>query len=60
MTGKSLLEQLAGKRVRGGCPDCDAYTDYVKRGRGIFVARIQHDVTCPLLRKMRNGGGSGA
>ena len=43
----------AGRRLPGGCEDCDAYQTLARhpddaRG-GVYVLTVHHDETCPWL-----------
>lgn len=55
----SALEHLTGRRLPGGCDDCDAYQT-VRRVEGRFyVLTVHHDETCPQLRAMQRGDAPG-
>ncbi len=45
----SVLDQLTGHRIPGGCDDCDAYQTMTKRDNGVFRVTVHHDDTCPWL-----------
>jgi hypothetical protein len=40
-----LTRRLAGRRVYGGCDECEAY-------QTIFQVRIHHDDRCPFLARI--------
>ncbi len=49
----SMLAAMAGRRLPGGCEDCDAYQTVTRHpddawGR-VFVLTVHHDDTCPAL-----------
>lgn len=46
---RACLRQLAGRRVPGGCGDCDAY-QVMTEDSGVFVLTVHHDDTCPTYR----------
>jgi len=43
------LDALAGRRIPGGCDDCDAYQEMTTDGAGVYVLTVFHDDTCPWL-----------
>ncbi len=36
----------------GACPDCDATTELVDHGHGLWLLEIRHDDTCPTYRRL--------
>lgn len=46
------LDALTGRRIRGGCDDCDAYQEMTTDGAGVYVVTVRHDPTCPYLAQM--------
>lgn len=44
------LDALAGRRIPGGCDDCDAYQEMTTDGGGVYVVTVRHDASCPWLR----------
>lgn len=44
-----ILNQLAGRRIPGGCPHCNAYQEVEADPNhpAIFHCRIYHDDWCP-------------
>ena len=53
MTSLSALEALAGRRLPGGCDDCDAYQTLKRLPSdawgSVYVLTVHHDDTCPFL-----------
>lgn len=47
----SVLEALTGRRLPGGCDDCDAFQTITKHGDGLYVLTVHHDRTCPQLKE---------
>jgi hypothetical protein len=47
-----LFESMAGRRIPGGCDDCDAYQEMTKQ-HGIYVMTVNHDDTCPTWQQIR-------
>lgn len=45
----NLAVRFAGKRVPGGCEDCDAYQTFEREADGTYAVRVHHDDTCPWL-----------
>lgn len=45
----SVLENLVGHRLPGGCDDCDAYQTVTQSSAGVYVLTVHHDVGCPFL-----------
>jgi hypothetical protein len=41
------LDNLAGRRLPGGCDDCDAYQEIAEPAPGVYVVTVRHDSTCP-------------
>jgi len=60
-----MFEALSGRRIPGGCDDCDAYQTMTQRD-GIYAIEVSHDETCPFSQKRaarraarrRKGGGA--
>ena len=50
-TAASVLDQLTGQRVPGGCDDCSAYQTVVEHSPGVYVLTVHHDDSCPWLRQ---------
>lgn len=50
--GRSVLDNMTGRRVPGGCPDCDAYQVITQEHPGVYVLTVHHDDTCPSYRTM--------
>lgn len=48
---RASLRDLVGRRVPGGCPDCDAYQVMAEED-GVFLLAVHHDDTCPSYRQM--------
>jgi hypothetical protein len=46
----SYLDRLTGRKMPGGCDDCDAYQTVEKQSDGLYVLTVHHDPTCPHLR----------
>lgn len=44
----AALDPLVGRRIPGGCDDCDAYQSMVLT-EGIYMLTVHHDDTCPWL-----------
>lgn len=42
-----------GERIKGGCDDCRAYQRLEPERDGIYMLRIYHDDTCPVLARKR-------
>ena len=49
----SALAELVGRKLPGGCDDCDAYQSVAQAGPDLYVLTVHHDATCPWV----NGGG---
>jgi hypothetical protein len=45
----SSLAALSGRRLLGGCGDCDAEQELTDMGDGVFVLVVRHAETCPRL-----------
>jgi hypothetical protein len=52
MSINEMFEQLAGKRIPGGCDRCNAYQT-VTKDYGIHVVHVHHDDWCPVWRRMQ-------
>jgi len=46
-----LLASFAGRRVPGGCDDCDAFQQMRKEADGVFVLAVHHGRGCPWLAR---------
>lgn len=46
---ESSLAAMAGRRLPGGCDDCDAYQVLSRCADDLFVLVVHHDPTCPHL-----------
>ena len=56
-----MLDAMTGKRIPGGCDDCDAYQTMREEAPGVYVLQVSHDETCPFYRQARarrEGGAS--
>ena len=42
------LRRLAGRRIPGGCDDCDAYQVMTEQADNYFVLAGHHDDSCPF------------
>lgn len=51
----AFLAGLQGRRIPGGCEDCDAYQTVDRVAERITELTVHHDDTCPQFRAM--GGG---
>lgn len=47
------MARLDGKRVPGGCDDCDAYQTVAPARAGAWLVRVHHDDWCPTLARLR-------
>lgn len=47
----AMLDAMAGKRMPGGCDDCDAYQVVTEAAGGVYVLQVHHDATCPEYRR---------
>lgn len=47
----SVLDQLTGHRIPGGCDTCDAYQTITQHTPGVYLLNVWHDDTCPELRR---------
>jgi hypothetical protein len=45
----SSLDAMTGRRLPGGCDDCDAYQVMSQCADGLYVLTVHHDETCPAL-----------
>lgn len=45
----SALEHLTGRRLPGGCDDCNAYQTVRRVDGRFYVLTVHHDETCPEL-----------
>ncbi|MDQ3477406.1 MAG: hypothetical protein M3492_14060 [Actinomycetota bacterium] len=48
----SVLDQLTGHRIPGGCDDCDAYQTITQQTPGVYLLNVWHDDSCPELLRM--------
>lgn len=46
---RSVLDAMTGRRLPGGCDDCNAYQTVTTQGGGLYVLTVHHDETCPWL-----------
>jgi len=46
----NFLSSLAGKRIPGGCPTCNAEQMVTERSPGVWVLTVAHDAQCTVLR----------
>jgi len=46
----SVLDQMTGHRMPGGCDDCSAFQSVEKQANGVYVLTVNHDGCCPFLR----------
>ena len=44
----SALDALAGRRIPGGCDDCDAFQTMTLT-EGVYMLTVHHDESCPWL-----------
>ena len=48
-----MLEDLTGRRLPGGCDDCDAYQTVMRMPEdewgGVYILTVHHDAGCPFL-----------
>ena len=53
LTGISAIAGMAGRRLPGGCDDCDAYQTLERQPNdvwgGVYVLTVHHDDGCPFL-----------
>jgi hypothetical protein len=47
---RPFFDSLAGKRIPGGCPDCDAEQQLEEVAPGMWQLVIGHDTRCPFYR----------
>ena len=47
---QSALEAMTGRKLPGGCDDCDAYQVMSRLADGLYVLSVHHDDTCPTYR----------
>jgi hypothetical protein len=45
----SSLDGMTGRRLPGGCDDCNAYQTMTRAGGGLYLLTTHHDDTCPAL-----------
>lgn len=45
-----LLGPVDGRRIPGGCDQCDAYQTVTVVEAGLFVMTVHHDDNCSFLR----------
>jgi hypothetical protein len=45
------LGRLVGKRIPGGCDQCDAYQTVEPIRAGLWHMTVHHDEWCPRMRK---------
>ena len=47
----SYLDTMTGRRLPGGCDDCDnAYQVMSRHSDGLYTLTVHHDPTCPFYR----------
>jgi len=46
---RSALDAMTGRRMPGGCEDCDAYQVMSRCADGLYVLAVHHDEACPRL-----------
>ena len=49
----AALRALTGRRIPGGCDDCDAYQELEEASPGVFVNTVRHDDGCPVLARYK-------
>jgi hypothetical protein len=47
---RSVLDQLTGRRLPGGCDDCAAFQTVITQGQGLYVLTVHHDASCPAYQ----------
>jgi hypothetical protein len=52
---RSFFTSLAGKRIPGGCRECDAEQRLEEVAPNVWSLVIGHDDYCPVLRAMKAG-----
>ncbi len=50
-----FFSSLAGKRIPGGCPECDAEQRLEEVAPNVWSLVIGHDDECPVLRAKKAG-----
>lgn len=45
----SVLEALVGRRLPGGCDDCDAYQAVERIDGALYVLTVHHNPDCSVL-----------
>lgn len=50
-----LFREAEGKRIPGGCDQCEAYQIVESVSPGVWHLAIRHDADCPILRASRAG-----
>lgn len=48
------LDGLLGRRMPGGCDDCNAIQQLTASAPGVYSLRVFHDTTCPTLAAKQN------
>ena len=46
----SVLDAVTGRRLPGGCDDCDAFQVLTQQAAGVYELAIHHDDGCPYYR----------
>ncbi len=46
-----IFADLLGRRVAGGCADCDAYQVIRREEIGFYRCTVHHDDDCPVLAR---------
>lgn len=48
----SVLDQMTGHQMPGGCDDCTAYQTLDRHVTGVYLLVVHHDDTCPAYRAL--------
>jgi len=46
----SYLDIMTGRRLPGGCDDCDAFQVMSRHADNLYTLTVHHDPTCPFYR----------
>ncbi len=49
---RPFLDSLAGKRIPGGCPQCEAEQRLDEVSPNTWALVVAHEGTCPFMRAM--------
>lgn len=49
---ESSLAAMTGRRLPGGCDDCDAYQVLSRCADDLYILAVHHDQTCPHLNEV--------